>query len=149
MRSALVLLAIVVTSLPAADKAEDQAKKVVGEFVTAVRGKDIDGLMKVVDVPWFHDGKKVIRERDELKKEFQEIFKKKDFATATYEVKEINRFGDVQGELNEQQRELLKGVMEKDDLVVTITLALGEKKDDVHLGVRFRKGEAKIVGLKD
>lgn len=152
MRVALplfVIIAVPLVALAAADKVDDQVKKVVDQFAAAVKAEDVDAVMKVVDVPWFDDGKRIIRERDELKKHFQEIFKEKDLTTFTYEIDEVNRFGDIQGEVSEQDRELLKGVVDKDDRVVSLTIKQGDKKHKVHLGVRLRKGEAKIVGLKD
>jgi hypothetical protein len=52
---ALIVVLLVASPAFAADKDEDKAKAVVGEFLKAVKDKDVDAVMKTVDVPFVLD----------------------------------------------------------------------------------------------
>lgn len=156
MRYFLIALVVVVSSVPvgapAADKDKKEVqvdrptKKAVAAFCGALRNNDSEAMMKAVDVPWFHAGKKVIRDRDSLKQEAKEMVQK-DFRMAGFYYKNLSRFGDVMGELNEQQRQMAKGVIDKDDKVVTLQVFLPKGGEHtLHLIVRG-KGEPKVIGI--
>src|SRR5471030_1965343 len=49
-------------------KTDDKAKEIHGQFVKAIKAKDLDGMMKLVDVPWIGFSKEVIRDEKDLKK---------------------------------------------------------------------------------
>ena len=71
MASAAVLLI-------SADKSEQaQAEEAAAAFMKAVQNKNLDDLLAVVDVPWFHDGKVVIHEVADLRREFEHLFQKR------------------------------------------------------------------------
>jgi hypothetical protein len=70
MRLVIAGLVVALASpVQAAD--EDKAKAVVGEFLKALKDKDLDGVMKTVDVPFAfdmgRDDPKTITKADELK----------------------------------------------------------------------------------
>ena len=50
--AAALLLALAASTLSAADKDEDKAKEVTVAFLKAVKAKDLDAVMKTVDVPF-------------------------------------------------------------------------------------------------
>lgn len=130
-----------------AEKANAQAREVVEKLAKAVKAKDIDAVMKIVDVPFFWDGKKTIKDRDDLRKEIVGVFAEKDFSEVTLEVKEVFTVEVVQGKLKEKERELLKDVVTKDDRVVL--LGTNMDKDKVAVFVRLRDGKARVVGIRD
>lgn len=51
--------------------------------------------------------------------------------------------------LKEEDRKLLEQVVGKEDYVVLVTVEVKDKKDRVMLLVRSRKGETKLIGLRD
>jgi hypothetical protein len=132
----------------AEDKADQQAREAVNQFMKAVKSRKIDDVMKTVQVPWFHEGKRVIKDRDELKQEFEKLFEKRDFAGLTFEIKDVASYGSVRTKVNEKERELLDQVVEKEDRVVLITLDSKMKEEKITLLVKERQGKAAVVGLR-
>jgi hypothetical protein len=68
-----LLAALVVSSAAAADKDEDKAKEAVLAFVKAVNARDVDAMMKLVDVPFVasSNGKNTVFEKaEDLKADF-------------------------------------------------------------------------------
>ncbi len=133
----------------AEDKTDEQAKEAANQFMKAVKARDIDAVMKTVQVPWFHNGKKVIKERDELKQEFGKLFEKRDFAGLNYEIKQVVSYDSVRKKVNDKERELLDEVVGKDDRVVLVVLDNKMKEERVTLLVKQREGKAAVVGLRD
>lgn len=147
--------AVLFLAVPAAlaqDRAEEAVKQTVTKFMDAVKAKDIDAIMKLVAVPWYHDGKEVTRDLDKLKDHFKEI-ERKDFTGLTFQINDVftyPKFLDAHGaRLKEEDRKLLEQVVGKEDYVVLVTVEVKDKKDRVMLLVRSRKGETKLIGLRD
>src|SRR5262245_44025351 len=70
-----------------AEKAATVTRMLVEQFMDALKARDLDAVMKTVDVPWVHkDG--VIKERPELKKYFKQLLAARAFSQMTYEVKQ-------------------------------------------------------------
>ncbi len=143
-------LAVLSTSqvLIAEDKPDDLAKEVVGQFMKALRGNNLEAVLEAADVPWFHDGKKIIKDRDELKKEFKELLDKKDLKALKFEIKRVVPYKDVRDQTNEEEQKLLDEVLDrsKDDRVLLVEI---DGKERVALMVRVREGRAVLVGLRD
>ncbi len=149
LSAALVLVLLAARPSGVDDKADEQAKEGVNAFLNAVKTKDAQQVLKLAAVPWFHDGKKVIRDRDELKQEFDKLFQKQDFSEMTFEIKQVVSYGSVRGKVNDKERELLDQVVEKEDRVVLVALQNNMKDDKVTLLVKQREGKAVVVGLRD
>src|SRR5262245_17011447 len=63
----------------AADKDEDKAKEAAVAFLKAVKAKDLDAVMKAVDVPYLNDDKdglKVIEKTEDLKAAVKTLLEK-------------------------------------------------------------------------
>jgi hypothetical protein len=147
--AAVVCLAALAAARPCradSDKADALAREAVEQFTKAVKAEDVDAVMKLVDVPFFFDGKRVIKDRDELRKEFTDAFDEKDLTQISVEIKEIHAFEAIEEKLKENDREMLKEVLAKGDRVVVLEV---DSKEKVGLAVRIRDGQAKIVGLRD
>jgi len=133
----------------AQEKNEKLARQAAEEFLKAVKAEDLDATMKAVDVPFFMDGQRNIKDRDELRKEFASIYDKKDLTQIAFEVKEVHAFEKFQDKFSEKDRELLKEVAGKGDFIVHVEIATPGKKEAVALVVRLRDGKAKVAGLRD
>jgi ketosteroid isomerase-like protein len=74
--AATLLFAFAASPLLAADKDEVKAKEAAAAFMKAVRAKDVEAVMKVVDVPFTFGGtKEPIDKVDQLRRQFSERLK--------------------------------------------------------------------------
>lgn len=149
----LVLSGLFGQPIVAADKADDQAKEAVEQFAKALVGKDVDGLMKVVDVPWCMEGKRLIKDRDELKKEFIKLLDAKDFSKDKVAIKlvaPLPKFEEAVGKkLPDDHRKMFEEVLGKDHRMVLIEVEQGERKGKGVIAVRLQDGKARVVGIVD
>jgi hypothetical protein len=133
----------------AQDEPDEQAKVAVHQFMKSFRTKDIDGLMSSVDVPWFHKGEKIVRDRDEVRHSFQALFAKKDdLDSIRYEIKTVIAYEAVREAMNDDERKLIDQVLNKTDRVILLQIDKPKNKEIVVLLVSFKDGAAKVVGLK-
>jgi len=147
-----LLLAFAAASVSAADKDEDKAKEVTLAFLKAVKAKDLDAVMKTVDVPYLNDEKgdfKVIEKVEDLKADLKmKLEKIKDTEKIPTEVGEVLDLPAI--------RKKVAGKKAEEELK-HIEKVLGEKGYVVMLGkpddergavlVRIKDGKAKVVGL--
>lgn len=92
--------------------------------------------MKIVEVPFFWDGVKNIKDREELKEGFAKVFAEKDLTQLEYTIKEIHAFAKGVEKFREKDQKLLKEIMSRDDRIVLVAL----KRDGVAVVVRIREG---------
>jgi hypothetical protein len=132
------------------DKGDSQAKEAVAQYIKAMKDKDLDGLLKVADVPFCENGRRVIREREALKKMYQTVLKEKEFSKAKVKVKMVTTLPKLEelskDKFSEKERKNLGEVLGKDHRVVLIEIERPDgKKGQALLGVRLRDGKAKVV----
>jgi hypothetical protein len=147
-----------------ADKNAELAKKAVEAFAKGVVAKNIDALMKVVDVPWCDnlnmDASKLILKNDdknpELRKRLEKLIGASmeipakvvvDFKMVlTYE-KVLEKFGKA---LPESERKILDEVLKKTDYILHVAIKSpdGDVLVELSFLVAIRGKEAKIVGLR-
>lgn len=158
-----ILLALLFTSAPSLQAfAEDESKPkgsdlkgfmaasaTVDAFVKAMRDENLDAVMATVDVPWFHDGKKILQSKDELRDLFRKPIQEREFSGLKAEVKEVKRFESLRAQASGTTGELLKKVAKNDDLVFFMKVTVGAKSDDMVLLVRVKGDVAKLIGLRD
>jgi len=137
-----------------AEKADTVARFVVEHFMNAVKAKDLEEIMKTVDVPWVSK-EGVIRERQELRKHFQQRFAARDYSQMNYEVKELvsfARFSELYGKEMKKRDSKLWAEVEKiateHDRVLRLKVEKGGGDEFIAL-VRSHGGERKILGLLD
>ena len=122
------LMGLLATSANA-EKADNVARKVVEQFMNALKAQDLEEVMKIVDVPWvYKDG--VVRERPELKKYFKQLLAARDFSQMTYEVKQLSYDGA------------------KQEYRVRLEVKKGGA-DEFIARIRYRVGNVKVVSLLD
>src|SRR5262245_16412583 len=110
----------------AEDKGDTQAKEIVTQFAKAVKAENLDETMKLVEVPWFHDDvSKILRDRDDLKKELQKAFDERDFSKMTFEIKKVENYQQLREKIaSEDDRKIMDEIFGKDGRVVTLDVDL-------------------------
>jgi hypothetical protein len=149
----LVLPAFVIAATVAqADKDDARAREAVEQFIKAALARDLDGVMKHVDVPWCQDARRIVKDKEELRKAFLKSFQRPgQLMEAKLHIREVGTL--------EQLREKKKGppardvslgeVLGKEHRVVFVELEHDGRLQPVWIGVRLEKGEAKVVGTVD
>lgn len=144
--AALMWFAAGASAADKADKADTQAKKTAERFLKAMKAEDVQGILKVVEVPFFLDGKKVIKNREVLKNSFASIFAKKDLTQIEYEIKEVQTCATFQEKMSEKERKMLNEVLNKNDRIVIITV---KPRQRLAVMVRIRDGKPFVAGIRD
>jgi hypothetical protein len=121
----------------------------VEAFVKGLRDGDIEAVMATVDVPWFHDGKRIIESQDALRELLSEPIREREFSTLNAEITEVQQFKSLRDKASGTSGELLKKVAGDDDLIFLMKTTVGTKSDTLMLLVRVNGDEAKIIGLRD
>jgi hypothetical protein len=161
---AVVLLFAVISTLAyGADKDEDKAKEMVAVFIKALKAKDIDAVMKTVDVPFFMRDKesKLIEKTEDVKTTLKGLLAElKDPAMIPSEIVSVHDLPALRKLVMDKS----KDNKDKDSDKVKKELellekALGEKGYAVVIGrdgkphggvlIRIKGGTAKVVGLID
>ena len=160
VRTLIVWALLVGTALTSQASAQDEpdgaelkgfmaGSQAVDAFIKALRNHDLDGLMKTVDVPFFKDGKEIVRTDEELRNFFQPPLEEKGFSELKADIMEVQQFKDVRDKATGDAGELLKKVAQDDDLMFRLTVNWGSKTEGMMLLVRVKEGGPKIIGLRD
>jgi hypothetical protein len=140
-----VVLSLSASSVAAQDnKADDKAKEIHGQFVKAIKAKDLDGMMKLVDVPWIGFSKEVIRDEKVLKKALKDFLDSIEAPSKVKaDIKEVLSYPKFHHEKFKDKKEVLKLLDElkltKEDRVIV--------EANAAMIIRIRNGKAKIVGV--
>ncbi len=145
----LLVASIYAFSANADEDKKRPSRETVDNFMKAMAAEDIEAVMRIVDVPWFHDGKKIIESKDELKQAFQQVFEKKDFANFKHEIKKESTYMAEVENLSAKDRELLKKMAKPSDVIFQLTVDNGERKDNIRMLVRVTDGKGKLIGIRD
>jgi len=124
--------------------ARETAKETAQTFLKAAKGKDLDALVKLTDIPWFDDGTQIIKDRAKLKELLKSAWV--DFADDERFPSKIVRvatFRESRHMFQGQRQELADEVLAKDDWVVFLGR---DGKSKGMLFVRLRDNRAKVVG---
>lgn len=127
------------------DKTDALVREATEQFMKAMKAEDLERVMKAVHVPFFWDGVKNIKDREDLKKHFADVFADKDLTQLEYKIKEVHTFAKARDTLREKDRELLKEILNDTDRIVHVVL----QRDGVAVMVRIREGKAQVVGFRD
>src|SRR5262245_21684588 len=76
----------------------DQAKAAAEAFMKGFQYLNLDDIMKIVDTPWYHDGKTVVYDRKELQTDFGRLLDRyRGSPKVKYEFKAQLAYGAVRG----------------------------------------------------
>lgn len=122
----------------------------VEAFLEAVKSQSSDAVMKTVDLPWFHMGEEIIKERDKLKGEFDALFRRRTFSDLRFEILKTAAYEMIRDRTTPEERQLLDAVLGPKDAVVLVSMDTQMNRNrKVVLLVRSSGKEAKVVGLKE
>jgi RNA polymerase sigma factor (sigma-70 family) len=139
-----------------AAKPDVQAKESVEQFLKALKGADVEGILQVSGVPFLQGA--IIRKREDLKADFQRLLDRRDFSQDKTEVEMVSTLPEFEKalgkKLTEQTRKDLVEVLGEDHRLVLIAFpGDGTKpkaaKPKVAIAVRLRAGKATVVGIID
>ena len=142
------------------DKGADKAKKALMQFGAKLAANDLDGVLKTVDVPFYHNANEpgrneVLRDREGLKKLMQRLLASLKGKKAQLEVAQVlsyPKFLEAVGDkLAKEDRKLLDEVLAKDGYVVRVEVkdAEGKRLNRLTCFVASRGDEPKVVGVRD
>jgi hypothetical protein len=140
-----------VAAQESAAKTDAQAKEAVVQFFKAFKAKDIDILMKAVDVPFCREGGKNIDKRGDLKLFFSKALEVRDPSKDTITVKLVTTLPKLEaseGKFTDDERKAVEAALGKDHRVVKVEWDRGgDGKHKALIRVRLQKGKAKVVGI--
>ena len=149
--AALVVFGVGEAAQEKGDKADAQAREAVGQFFKAFQVKDLEGLMKVVDVPFCREGGKNVEKGDDLKQFFKTALDRRDFSKDKIRITLVTtlaKLEELEGKFTEAERKAVQGVLGKGHRVVKVEWDRhGEGRHRALIFVRFQEGKAKVVGI--
>jgi hypothetical protein len=138
-----VFLSLSASSVAVQDQKAEKAKEIHGQFVKAIKAKDLDGMMKLVDVPRIGFSKEVIRDEKDLKKALKSFLDSiEDPAKVKADIKEVLSYATFREKFKDK-KEVLKLLnalkLTNDDRVIV--------EANAAIVIRIRDGKAKVVGV--
>ena len=131
-------------------KSDEQAKEIVRKFFKALQARDVEGSLKMMDVPWVGlFSNELVKDRQELKKQWAKFLKEVKFAgEPKLEIKQVLTFPQFREKYKERLGKTTKALdqlkLTADDRVV---LEQSGKSGGSAILVRMRDGKSKIVGI--
>lgn len=148
--AALVLLCGDLSARDSKPAAEETVRSAVTAFLEAVKRHSSEAVMKTVDVPWFHMGEEILKDREQLKKEFDVLFRRRSFSDLRFEILRTAAYEVVRERTSPEERKMLDAVLAPKDYIVLVGVEGPDSKDrKIVLLVRITGAEGKVVGLKE
>lgn len=145
------LMVIATRGVGAQEKGDALAREAVEQFFKAFNAKDIDSLLKGVDVPFCREGGKNIDKLNELKPYLQKALDTRDPSKDKLAIKLVTtlpKLEEAEGKFTDNERKAVQAVLGNDHRVVKVEMNRGEGGKHVHLiFVRIQNGKAKVVGI--
>jgi hypothetical protein len=151
-------LSVVFLSSPAwtQEDSSQRVREAIDRFAAACKAKDINAIMKSVDVPFHYDKDKIIRGREELRRKLKaDAEAAVDGPPFPYRVERVQRYKEFRATLDDEvQRKLLDEALGADGWVAFLKVRRpGETNAfsadgtfSVTLLVRVRAGRGMVVG---
>src|SRR5262245_263454 len=145
----LLLVSLAGSLAVAADKDEDKAKEAVTAFLKALKSKDVDAVMKTVDVPFFLEGKDgVIDKTDDLKSKMKTFLEKVEPDKLQLEIGKTLDVAAIrklfEGKDDKKSLENVEKVLGKTGYAVFL---LRDGKERGAVLVRIKDDKAAVVGI--
>lgn len=151
---------IVVCTLLLAPQSDEQKQinKQVSEtarkFYTAFESGNLDVMLGMSTVPWYHDGKTVVRTEDVLRVELKKLNDQRETSHGkrVADIKLVAAYALMKDRMPPQDREMLEQVVRDDDYLALVMLkpqdVTNKKSENVVLLVRLKDGKPSVIGLK-
>lgn len=130
-----------------AEKADALAEEAVKQFDKALVAKDVDGVLAVVDTPFYWGPEEPPVDRDRLRKLLVKLFRDKDFKGAKLTVVESTTYGELAPKLDKKDKDSLDKLADPKDRVVLVKDAASGSEALSGTLVRVREGKARVIGL--
>lgn len=132
-------------------KEKKAIQQLVENFGKAVKNRDANAFVKIVDIPYCDNLRKVIKTKDEFRKKFTKRFQEEVFRADQakyFKVIKIASYKTINPKLSPQQKIIAQQVLMNNDWFVWVECPTGENIEDTWfvLMVGQRKGKLKIVG---
>jgi hypothetical protein len=128
----------------------DPVREAVAAFLSAVKSHDVEAVLASADVPWFHMGQEIVRDATQLRKEFEVLFRRRNFADLQYQLLRTASYGAIRDKSLPPERQLLDEVLKPQDQVVLVSVDCdGRKGERIVLLVKLKGNKGKVVGLKE
>lgn len=141
---------------PSQKDIEKNVRKVAEQVCQAVKELDADAVMKVADVPWWHntgnDRNRVFTKRDELANFWKETWSssiKRPKLGQSLKITKIVSYKEERQKFSLAKQKMMEQVLTLDDWVVWIARAKDKGGPQTMLFVGRRNGQWKFIGVDD
>jgi hypothetical protein len=142
------MLVVMSTTVVAADKPEDLAKTAALDLLKAIKAKDAEAVLKLMDTPFlYHEGSLAThKDKADLKTWVtNRLADLKDPDKVPSTIDEVVTFATIKEKIKDDaERTLAEEAVGKDGFVAMTSTGDGKK---VVIPVRMRDGKARIVGI--
>lgn len=134
------------------DKDEDKAREVAAAYAKALKAKDLDAVMKVVDVPFVmidREKPRTLEKADELKADLKaKLDAVKDTGSFPTEVSEVLGHVALRKEAKTKDDEAFAMMVEKfiGDTGYVVRIGKADAAKKTYVLIRVKDGKAKVVG---
>lgn len=131
-----------------------QVTELAKQYYTAYEAVNLDVMLGMAQVPWYHDGQAVVRSQDALRIELKKMNDKRDTSLGKRvpDVKLVASFAVMKARMPTKDREMLEQVVTDDDYLALVMLksadATNKKTENVVLFARIKDGKASVIGVK-
>lgn len=131
------------------DKAEAVARAAVDRLFKAIVASDVEKCMAAVDVPFSNDGRKIVKDRDELRKQFEGVAKR-DHSNDKLTIRKVYDLATFKTDAPKIERlRALAEVLGPGDRIVAAEVEAGGRTHEIWMAVRIKNGEGKVAGVCD
>jgi hypothetical protein len=130
------------------------ATELAQRFYASWEAGNVEGVLPLCQMPWYHDGLQVVQQTDSLRVELKKLIDARDVSHGkrTVDVKLVMTYGATKERMPSKERALLDQVMRDDDYLVLVMLKPADvtvkKSENVVLLTRIKDGKAMAVGIK-
>lgn len=131
-----------------------QVSELAKQFYTAFESGNVDEMLGLARVPWYHDGQGIVRSLDVLKVELKKFTDQRDASQGQRvpDIKMVAAYGLTKDRMPAKDREMLDQVVRDDDHLALVMLkpqdGANKKSENVVLLVRIKDGKGTVIGLK-
>lgn len=135
-------------------RVQKHANELAKQFYTAYENGQVDRMLPLASVPWYHDGKLVVQQQDVLKQELQKWVESRNtsYSVRLIEVKLVATMAAMKSRMPAKDRSMLEQVAHDDDYLVLVMLkptdATIKVTENVVLLMRIRDGKPQAIGVK-
>lgn len=151
-------LLICLILLPAQNDTEKRVQKHANElarqFYTAYETGQVDRMIPLITLPWYHDGKMVIQQQEMLRQELQKWTEQRNitYGPRQIDVKMVATMAAMKSRMPAKDRSMLEQVAQDDDYIILVMLKPTDTAikttENVVLLMRLRDGKPFAIGVK-